>query len=335
LKKKTILWIVIAVLVAAGAATGTYFLGQDRGYSRGYAAGQRRGEQRASNKADRPVVMPLLIPTEATTEELLVGLGWGLERLSGVDPAAWTELCNRSPSPSGADRGDGLTLAASVLGEGGCAVCVPQAEYARDLLAAGWTVDDARRRLYRDTRLAFDPAGTTQFGPADAPVVMAWWVDFRCPYCARSFPAIQALHEAYPEQLRIDVMHLPLRMHPEADEAARATLAAHRQDAFMPLAALLFDKRKKLRKQVPDDGGVALQKMARKAGLDEGQYAQDYADEAWDAVLESHREQARTAGVRGVPAVFLNGHKVSRFSEARAREHIDALLAGDDPVLAR
>jgi len=279
--------------------------------------------------------MPLLIPTEIPSEVLLTALGWEPLALGGADLAAFTELLNLSPSADIEDRASGRTLAASLTDEGGCAPCGPQAEYARDLLGAGWTTEDARKRLYRDVRLRFEPAGSTQFGPLDAPVVLTWWVDFQCPYCQTSLPAIKALHEAYPEQLRIDVMHLPLRMHPEADEAARATLAAHCQGGFWPMAETLFEKRRKLHKQVPDDGGVALEGIAARAGLDAAQYREDYADEVWDAVLDAHREQATAGGVRGVPAVYINGHKIRRFSEVVARNTIDRLLAGEDPALAR
>ncbi len=335
MSKQRILIAVIAVLAAAGAATGTYSWGHHRGEQRGYAEGYRKGQDRAERKADRPVVMPLLIPAEETPEALLAVLDWEPAALHGAAPEAFAELLNLSPSADVDDRAGGVSLAASLTSPGGCVPCVPQAEYARDLLAAGWPVEDARLRLYRDVRLRFDPAGTTQLGPADAPVVLTWWIDLQCPYCERSFPAIRALHEDYPEQLRIDVMHLPLRMHAEAEPAARATLAAGRQDAFLPMAAVLFEKRRKLGKHVPADGGVAMERLAARAGLDVERYRADYADEAWDDVLAAHREQAAATGVRAVPSVYIDGHKLRRFSEAVARDTIDKILAGEDPALAR
>jgi protein-disulfide isomerase len=162
---------------------------------------------------------------------------------------------------------------------------------------------------------------------------MVWWMDFQCPYCSDTYPMITELHEKYGEQLQISVLNLPLRIHPEADEAAMAAYAAGEQDAFMPMADVLFEGRKKLSKHVVEDG-VSMEKLAEDAGLDVDRYRDDYVAAADGGLLEDQRELARAAGVKSVPTFFVNGVKVRlpRTSDAYAA-YIDRILAGEDPAL--
>ncbi len=330
---RKVLLAILVVIIAGGALTGGYFWGRYNGYKDGRAVGYARG-QAGAEKADRPIVMPLLFPTEIPVETLLERLSWQPEQLGGVDPAVWGDALNQIPSPMGKDRREGRTLATSIMGEEECRACEPQASFALELLSAELTLEEARARLYAESRASFDLSSTTRLGPDDAPVQLVWFLDFQCPHCAASFEMVRELREKYPEQLQVAVVNLPLRMHPEADEAALAAFAAHRQGKFMELSTVLFDKRKKLKKYVPKGDGVAMEKLAREVGLDLDQYRRDYAAEETAAAMEAQREEAKANGVRGVPSYYINGHKVklSRTTEAYSG-YIDRILAGDNPVV--
>ena len=331
---KSWMWIVVIVAVA-GAGAGGYFLGRSDGVVAGVSLGKRMGAERAN----RPLVMPLLLATEETPATLTGALGWPADEagvvaeLGTVEADPFAELLNRIPSPLQDHRRLGHTLAWSLASGEECGVCRTQSEYARDLLAAGRTQEEARAKLYQGVRFDFDTAGATQLGPAGAPVQMVWWMDFQCPYCSDTYPVITELHEKYGEQLQISVLNLPLRIHPEADEAAMAAYAAGEQDAFMPMADVLFEGRKKLSKHVVEDG-VSMEKLAEDAGLDVDRYRDDYVAAADGGLLEDQRELARAAGVKSVPTFFVNGVKVRlpRTSDAYAA-YIDRILAGEDPAL--
>lgn len=322
-------WILVVVIVGAGAGVGGYYLGRSDGVKAGMAIGKRQG----AASAERPLVMPLLLATDVTTETLLGALAWAPEELGQVDATAWTELVNRVPSPLQEHRKEGRTLAWSLDGEEDCGVCASQAEYARDLLAAGRDQDEARKRLYEGVRFDFDTAGATVLGPDDAPVQIVWWMDFQCPYCSDSFPVITGLREKYGDQVQVAVLNLPLRIHPQADEAGIAAFAAGKQEKFLPMAQVLFDSRKKLSKQVVEDG-VSMEKAAEQVGLDLERYRDDYVAAMDGELLEAQREQARAAGVKSVPSYFVNGHKVRlpRTAEAYGA-YVDRILAGENPAL--
>jgi len=322
-------WILVIVVVGAGAGVGGYYLGRSDGVKSGVAIGKRQG----AAAADRPLVMPLLLATEVTTETLLGALAWAPEELGEVDVANWTELVNRVPSPLQEHRKEGRTLAWSLENEADCGVCASQAGYARDLLAAGRERDEARKRLYQGVRFDFDTSTATVLGPADAPVQIVWWMDYQCPYCSDSYPVITGLRDRYPDQVQVAVMNLPLRIHPQADEAGVAAHAAGKQGKFLEISEVLFADRKKLSKQVVEDG-VSMEKAAEQVGLDLERYRDDYVAAMDGDILEAQREQAKAAGVKSVPSFFVNGHKVRlpRTAEAYGT-YVDRILAGENPAL--
>jgi protein-disulfide isomerase len=331
---KSWMWIVV-ILAVAGAGVGGYFLGRSDGVVAGVSLGKRMGAERAN----RPLVMPLLLATEETPATLTGALDWPADEagvvaeLGAVGADAWTELLNRIPSPLQDHRKLGHTLAWSLASGEECAVCRTQAEYARDLLAAGRTQDEARAKLYQGVRFDFDTAGATTLGPDGAPVRMVWWMDFQCPYCSDTYPLVTDLREKYGDQLQISVLNLPLRIHPEADEAAVAAYAAGKQDGFSSIAEVMFADRKKLKKQVVEDG-VSMEKYAEEAGLDLARFRDDYVAAVDGDLLEGQRELARSAGVKSVPTFFVNGVQVRLPRTADAYgAYIDRILAGEDPAL--
>jgi len=288
--------------------------------------------KKAAEQAERPVLMPLLRASAEPPERLMELLGWSEDALYGVDPALLAELLNSVPCPDRTAAAEGVTLA-SALAEGVDPGEVAQSEFARDLLAAGRTIEESRRKLYTQIRFEFDTEGATVLGSDDPVVEIVWWSDFQCPYCARGWPVVKEIRQKYPDSVSFVVMDLPLRMHAEADEAARAAWAAGQQDKFVEMADLLYDKRKKLKKHIPRDGGVPFERLARNAGLDLERYRADY--EAADEVLAAHKEQASLAGVTRVPSFYFNGN----YSRVRVTfddftSYIDRVLAGDDPALA-
>ena len=327
---KKILVVIVLVAAVAGAGVGGYFLGLSHGKEDGFALGYDKGKGKA-DLADRPVVMPVLLPGESTPDDLLAAVDWSADDLAVVDPEAWARLLNTSPSPLKAHRQEGMSLADALSTEDAAAVH-GQVAYARDLLAAGRDEPESRKRLYLQIRQDFDVEGATVLGPQDAPVQIVWWMDFQCPYCVQAWPVVQELRATYPEDVRFVVMNLPLRMHPEADEAGRAAWAAGQQGKFDEMADLLFKARKKLGKHIPEDG-AAMEKMAGQIGLDMDRYRADYA--AAGELVDTQKLQARDAGVTGVPAFFINGTKPRiRLGVESYVSYIEQVLAGQDPALA-
>ena len=97
------------------------------------------------------------------------------------------------------------------------------------------------------------------------------------------------------------IKHYPLTdIHPAAEAAAMATVAAHRQGKFWALYGLLFDNQDAIT-------DATVLKFAKRAGLDMKRFNKDLKDPAVKARVTQDVKEGDRAGVEGTPTIFLNG----------------------------
>ena len=156
-------------------------------------------------------------------------------------------------------------------------------------------------------------------GPADAPVTLMIFDDFQCPYCARLLPTLEKVMEAYPTQVRVVFKHFPLNMHKFARQAAIASIAARHQGKFWPLHDQLFANYN----QLNDD---KIRQLAESVGLDMDRFDKDIANPALQQEIAADLQLGTDSGVRGTPAVYINGVQLKDRSIAGFRKAIDAEL---------
>jgi len=147
------------------------------------------------------------------------------------------------------------------------------------------------------------PLGASVYaGPADAPVVLVAYMDAACPYCRRSLStSLAELTQRYPEDLRIEIRHLPLPIHPTAEGAARASFAAQRQGKFAEFyRELTTTEDRKLSRE-------RFLAVAEGLGLDRERFLADLADPEIIAAVREGRNEALRAGIQATPSFFLNG----------------------------
>lgn len=156
-------------------------------------------------------------------------------------------------------------------------------------------------------------------GPADAPVTLVLFDDFQCPYCARLLPTLEQVIQAYPNQVRVVFKHFPLSMHKFARQAAVASIAARNQGKFWPLHDQLFANYN----QLNDD---KIRDLAASVGLDMDRFDKDIKDPALQREIDADMQLGTNSGVRGTPAVYINGVQLKDRSLAGFRKAIDAEL---------
>ena len=84
-------------------------------------------------------------------------------------------------------------------------------------------------------------------GPKDAPVTIVMFSDFQCPFCAQAVPIVDDVLKAYPNDVNFVMKQFPLRqIHPNADPAARAAIAAGKQGKFWEMHDELYKNNRNL-----------------------------------------------------------------------------------------
>ena len=88
--------------------------------------------------------------------------------------------------------------------------------------------------------------GAPFLGPENAPVVIVAFSDFECPYCGTVGALFEEALAKHPKEVKVVFKQFPLAMHKQAQSAALASLAAHRQGKFWQYHDLLFENQKSL-----------------------------------------------------------------------------------------
>ncbi|MFA6284687.1 MAG: thioredoxin domain-containing protein [Desulfurivibrionaceae bacterium] len=145
--------------------------------------------------------------------------------------------------------------------------------------------------------------GAPFLGPENAPVVIVAFSDFECPFCGTVGNLFEEALAKYPKDVKVVFKQFPLAMHKQAQSAALASLAAHRQGKFWQYHDLLFENQKSLSE-------AKYKELAKKIGLNLERFNTDYKAPASQQALDRDMADAQIAGVRGTPTIFVNGRRL-------------------------
>jgi len=142
-------------------------------------------------------------------------------------------------------------------------------------------------------------------GPAEALISLLEYGDFECPFCARATGAARELRARFGDELRYVFRHLPLcDVHPRAEIAAHAAVAADRQGRFWEMHDLLFTHQDRL--DVEDLIGYA-----GRLELDVDVFIDDLNSREVDDRVRSDVASAEASGARGTPTFFIGERRHS------------------------
>jgi protein-disulfide isomerase len=149
--------------------------------------------------------------------------------------------------------------------------------------------------------VAVDPGNAPSQGPASAKVVVVEFGDFECPYCGEAEPAVARVLSDYAGRIRFVFKEFPLTaIHPHAELAAEAALAANAQGKFWPFHDALYANQSALVRADLDGyaSALALDVTMFDAALDHGSFR---------AAVAADMAQGTSVGVFGTPTFFING----------------------------
>ena len=141
-------------------------------------------------------------------------------------------------------------------------------------------------------------------GPKAAPVTIVEFSDFQCPFCAQSTGLVDQVLAAYPTDVRFVYKQFPLeQIHPNALNAAKASIAARNQGKFWEMHDELF----KISKNLTMD---EIRKKAELLGLDMKKFDADVASPETEKIVREDLTLGRDVDVQGTPTFFINGKRV-------------------------
>jgi protein-disulfide isomerase len=179
-----------------------------------------------------------------------------------------------------------------------------------------------RPKLLEDpVKIAVD--GAPVRGPADAKIALVEFSDFECPYCSAAVKQVDVIMAAYPKDVKLIYKQFPLSMHPHAELAAEASLAAREQGKFWEMYDVLFKNFRQLSRS-------NILAMAKDIGLDVDQFKSDLDSGKFKAAIEKDIADGEAANVYGTPAFYINGKQYNgEVTLAALKPILTAELKGD------
>jgi protein-disulfide isomerase len=125
--------------------------------------------------------------------------------------------------------------------------------------------------------------------------------------------------EKHAKEIKLVFKHFPLNIHPFALPAAQAAAAAQEQGRFWDVHDRLMQNGSQLNPE-------KIRQIAQESGLDMKRFEADMSNPKIMARIEDDIRQAQVIGVRGTPAVFVNGRLLQNRSPQGLEEAVEAAL---------
>src|SRR5262249_50540581 len=160
-------------------------------------------------------------------------------------------------------------------------------------------VSEIKAKMKIDVRLmapvpmlsAVDKKGPLK-GSLNAPITIVEFSDFQCPYCRQASTVFNQVLGQYRDKVNHVYKHFPLSIHPQAEQAARASVCADRQGKFWQYHDFLFTS-------TGDMSTPNLLKAAQAVGLDIDQYNACLASGASKEVVMRDLDEGNKLRVQG------------------------------------
>jgi protein-disulfide isomerase len=148
----------------------------------------------------------------------------------------------------------------------------------------------------------FDLTGVPTKG--SGPIVVIEYADFQCGHCAEMHKTLKNVLPAYMDKITFHYKNFPLPSHTLAEPAARASLAAGRQNKFWEMHAIIFERQGEIKAE-------SFEIWAKELGLDAAKFKADFEDPALAAQVARDLKEAQTFGLQGTPSIFIDGRVYS------------------------
>lgn len=140
-------------------------------------------------------------------------------------------------------------------------------------------------------------------GAGRAPITLVMYGDYECPYSRKGNQIVRRLLGKHEGDLSMVFRQFPLRrIHPHAESAARAALAAGEQGQYWAMHDHLFEHQEAL------DERHILQ-YAKEVGADRDAFEQAWRGESTRTRVLDDTHSGLNSGVNATPTFFINGER--------------------------
>lgn len=169
------------------------------------------------------------------------------------------------------------------------------------ILEAMEILSEREARAQQTARIAqypdlFSEPHSLGLGPADAPITVIEFFDYKCAPCKALHAPLKAALAGHPE-LRVEMRHLPI-LSPGSERAARFALAVKHlagQEKYEATHAALWSLHRPLQE-------TAFAEIAAEQGLDWARHRVEMDSDAITSRIARNRQIAGDLGLRGTPA---------------------------------
>ena len=178
----------------------------------------------------------------------------------------------------------------------------PAATAAAILLPGGWALFQPSPPVPREVASLWQPNK----------INVVEFVDFQCPFCRQLHPSILELLDEYGSRVNFVRLNMPLPHHTHARTAARAYCCAEEQKKGTAMADALLKS--------DDLTPEGCEKMAAQLGLSIADFKGCVASAATDARIDDEIARVKSAGLAGLPTVWVEDEAIVGFSPNRLRD---------------
>lgn len=179
----------------------------------------------------------------------------------------------------------------------------------------------ARAAIADNQDALYNNAGDFFVGPADAPVTVVEFFDYRCGFCKRSAQWALELPEKYDNQVRVVFKEYPI-LSTESEKAALAALAAGKQDKYVEMHMALME--------LDNGSGFGpdqIDAVAESVGVDVAKMRADMKSIDVQRTVSDAKSLARTLGISGTPNFIVGTEQVSGADTRQVEALIESALA--------
>ena len=228
--------------------------------------------------------------------------GVDLTSLNATERDTFWAVANDELSPCG----DPHSIAVCARDRLACRACLPAMRFLAKRIEDGYARDQLSDLIHaRYSPQAMQQVrtdGAPSHGSPMAAVTVVEFSDYECPHCAHAMPILRQVERDFEGRVRVVHMNFPLTGHIHGMPAARAALAAGRQNRFWEMHYKLFENQQHLE---PAD----IERYATEVELDVARFRADLASPEIEAQIRATRTEGERLQIQGTPTIFINGRR--------------------------